>query len=676
MRDLFQTLPVDTTVEKSRYEVFTQSELTTDPLQIKIDPTRRWVDLSKTLFVYTVEFVANDNTTLLLAANKVAPINLIGHSLIKQFDVSFNKQLVTTGIADYHYTAYFDRLLKYSGAEKKELLTLEGWYTDTSNKFDDTDPLPRPIVIPTGNTAANVLAAMTAAENRATPNAGAAGRHGLCCQNRRVTFVISPVVSVFDQVRYLTPGTQIDFRVRWNSAALVMMSGDTTVTQPKYKIVPQSPEIWIYHVEANPQLHLQNEAAMLQNQQIALYPFSEKRIVAHTINNGRRREKFSNVFTGFRPNYMMVGLVRGDAYAGNYVRNPFNFHDLHQKQIKVTLDGEELPYPPIVLNSHDKCEGYATLANFAGKLFDFQSIGISREDYKDGNYLLLWNFNPDGALNAGYVYGRNVGNVSIEIEFSQDTANNTTLIVAGEFEQIDVVARYPPNRGDHRNYTYVRTRAADQALAELGRLQETPEREWGMVFNVDPADRPGQHWLALYSPAGDPAVECLDSFGTATASRYPGAPDARALLRRVRPVTAPRLQSNDTYACGHYCLAYLYARTHGKTPRRFLDAFSPTEHAANAPCPPLNPLSRMAFVTNGATASIWRSRRALANRLLTLLRTSFLALFCPALTNSPTSRFFTFPPATAPVKSFARFTMLALCFRCSFPLPPVSLTFI
>ncbi|KAK3737344.1 hypothetical protein QZH41_000331 [Actinostola sp. cb2023] len=396
-RPVSHTLPVDTTVEKTRYELFTQSEITTSPLQIKVDPTRRWVDLNKTLFVFTVKFVANDGTTLLTSASKVAPINLIGHSLIKQFDVSFNKTLVSSGTADYHYAAYFDRLLKYSAVEKNEVLTLEGWYTDTPNKFDDTDPLERAVVAPTANTTAEIRTAIADALNRATPNAGAAGRHGLCCQNRRVAFVISPVIGIFDQVKYLTPGTQIDFRVRWNSAALALMTGNNIITTPKFRIVPQTPEVWIYHVEANPQLHIQNEAAMLQHQQLAIYPFMQKRIVTHTIVNGRRRETFPNVFQGFKPNYMIVGLLRGDAYTGDYARSPYNFHDMNQKQIKC--------------------------------------IGITREGYKDGNFLLLWNFNPDGALNAGYTYGRNVGNVKIEVDFSADTANNITLIVCGEFEQ-------------------------------------------------------------------------------------------------------------------------------------------------------------------------------------------------------------------------------------------------
>lgn len=146
--------------------------------------------------------------------------------------------------------------------------------------------------------------------------------------------------------------------------------------------------------------------------------------------------------------------------------------------------------------------------------------------------------------------------------------------------QIDVVARYPPNHGGRASYTYAGTQPADRALARLEQLRRDPDREWGMVFNVDPSDLPGQHWLVLYSPAEDPSVECLDSYGTLDVSRY-AVPEVQAIVRQTEPVDLPRLQSNSTYVCGHYCLAYLYARTHGKTPQRFVAAFSPTEHKAN-----------------------------------------------------------------------------------------------
>lgn len=146
--------------------------------------------------------------------------------------------------------------------------------------------------------------------------------------------------------------------------------------------------------------------------------------------------------------------------------------------------------------------------------------------------------------------------------------------------QIDVVARYPPNHANRTAYVYAGTQPSDRALALLKRFQRDPNREWGMVFNVDPSDQPGQHWLVLYSPAQDSTVECMDSYGTLDVSRY-NVPEVQAIVCRTQPIELPRLQSSSTYVCGHYCLAYLYARTHGKTPQRFVATFSPTDHNAN-----------------------------------------------------------------------------------------------
>ena len=66
---------------------------------------------------------------------------------------------------------------------------------------------------------------------------------------------------------------------------------------------------------------------------------------------------------------------------------------------------------------------------------DSQTIGVSRETYHQGNFLLLFNFNPEGEQNFNYDYGRNTGNVNITVDFSQNTANATSLVVTGYFEQ-------------------------------------------------------------------------------------------------------------------------------------------------------------------------------------------------------------------------------------------------
>lgn len=132
---------------------------------------------------------------------------------------------------------------------------------------------------------------------------------------------------------------------------------------------------------------------------------------------------------------MIVGFQRGDAFNGDYARNPFNFSDMRQASIRVTVDGEELPFPRIELDSFHKEEGFNTLLQFSGKGVDSAPIGISRKDYKDGNYLLAFNFNPDGEQNFSYNYNRNVGNVNIEVDFRDVTQYNTTMICYGLFEQ-------------------------------------------------------------------------------------------------------------------------------------------------------------------------------------------------------------------------------------------------
>ena len=85
----------------------------------------------------------------------------------------------------YHYEAYFDRLLNYSEDEKKTWLSLEGWSTDTSGKFDDRaiDDTAIADAPAAGNTITAVQLGTWLGEllNRMTANKGNKKRHKLCC---------------------------------------------------------------------------------------------------------------------------------------------------------------------------------------------------------------------------------------------------------------------------------------------------------------------------------------------------------------------------------------------------------------------------------------------------------------------------------------------------------------
>ena len=50
---------------------------------------------------------------------------------------------------------------------------------------------------------------------------------------------------------------------------------------------------------------------------------------------------------------------------------------------------------------------------------------------------------------------------------------------------------------------------ARDELPDLMHMQQP----FALVFNTDPHDKPGQHWLAIYGPSDGPLKFFFDSFG-------------------------------------------------------------------------------------------------------------------------------------------------------------------
>lgn len=252
--------------------------------------------------------------------------------------------------------------------------------------------------------------------------------------------MIEPLIPIFSSGRFLPPGCEIKFLIYWNTTDMVLMSDATDTTlgnrEPKFHLVPYTAKLHIKQVHVQDDVHVAMEKEQLVNQRIAIFPHFETRTVTHTVVNGRREANIYNIYNGKIPNYMMVMFVRGQAMTGHYQQALTNFEDVNQSSIRVTRDGEELPYERLDLQKgHYREIGYNTLLRFSGQGIGSAPIGISRESYVGGNYLLQYNFNPDGEQNYNYDYERNTGNVNLGVEFSQATENNITIIVIGYFEQ-------------------------------------------------------------------------------------------------------------------------------------------------------------------------------------------------------------------------------------------------
>lgn len=85
-----------------------------------------------------------------------------------------------------------------------------------------------------------------------------------------------------------------------------------------------------------------------------------------------------------------------------------------------------------------------------------------------------------------------------------------------------------------------------------------PFRPCALVINTDPADKPGQHWVAAHFNATNGQVDYFDSYGQTPRVNAIG----RFLTANSSRVNhnAKKVQSNLSSVCGQFCIYFLIRR--------------------------------------------------------------------------------------------------------------------
>jgi len=101
------------------------------------------------------------------------------------------------------------------------------------------------------------------------------------------------------------------------------------------------------------------------------------------------------------------------------------------------------------------------------------------------------------------------------------------------------------------------------------------------IVNTDPEDKPGQHWIALWTENN--VREVMDSYGLPL-DTYPQAKPLKdwVMTQWKYVVTNGRsLQGFFSQACGHYALLYLKLKAQGGTLQDFVNFFSQYDRVKN-----------------------------------------------------------------------------------------------
>ncbi|GBM50971.1 hypothetical protein AVEN_114620-1 [Araneus ventricosus] len=139
--DLFLTPPTRTAIEKGQWLEYHPIANIRDgnPIEFSISGSvEDCIDLSATQLHAKVKILKDD--TKLGETDKVAPVNLLLHSLFSQADVSLNDSFISASSNLYPFRSYIESLFNYGSYYKKSFLTSEGFYKDTAGCLDKTDP--------------------------------------------------------------------------------------------------------------------------------------------------------------------------------------------------------------------------------------------------------------------------------------------------------------------------------------------------------------------------------------------------------------------------------------------------------------------------------------------------------------------------------------------------------
>ncbi|XP_020899945.2 uncharacterized protein F54H12.2, partial [Exaiptasia diaphana] len=290
------------------------------PIEFQISGTDNYLDLAKTLLTLRLKVTKADGANL-TSKEKVAPVNLFLQSLFKQVDVFLNGTLVTQSTGTYSYKSMLETLLNYGPAVKQSALTGSLYYKDTAGSMDSLDPTD------------------------GGSNQGLQSRYTFTEQSY-ICDMWGPLhCDVLFSERLLLNHVNVTIKLIPNPSAFALMSGETN---PSYKIDIQRAVLKVRAVKVSPSLQLLH-VTELKKGTTAKYPIRRVDCKTYTIPSGNPSIHKGDLFNGFVPKRIVLGMVDSDAFNGSYTKNPYNFKLNDASSVKLSVDGEMIPFQTINL---------------------------------------------------------------------------------------------------------------------------------------------------------------------------------------------------------------------------------------------------------------------------------------------------------------------------------------
>ena len=210
-----------------------------------------------------------------------------------------------------------------------------------------------------------------------------------------------------------------------------LLSADTG---PAYKIIIVDAILCIKKIELTPSVF--NAINTVLNDKNAQYAITRTTPKVFTVPKGQQSQHIDNAFLDEIPKRIAVCMMDNNSYNGNYKKNPFSFQHYNLTQIRISVNGEEIPFKLLKLNFNDKLvlTPYNTLFSGTGKLHGNTGSIIKREDYSEGYTIIVADLTP-------FEIGDNFdlkaeGTLSIDLVFKSPFIATINVLVYAEYDNV------------------------------------------------------------------------------------------------------------------------------------------------------------------------------------------------------------------------------------------------
>ena len=227
-----------------------------------------------------------------------------------------------------------------------------------------------------------------------------------------------------------------------------------------------------------------------------------------------------DIWQGEVPTKLIVGLVKSQAYNGDYHLNPFHFQHFDISDIGFFVNGEATPCPAYKLDLENGIylQGLNSLYKITTKTMENSDIGITRETYQQGYTLIGFDVDPTTSPDFRYVGKPCEGHTKLDIRFKKGLSSVTVILYATFPEnmtidqarnvRLEIKDKFVTKKG---TFSIMNTKQLSNALClnptttkyfdgiySADTLKEIREKPDLIICNTDPSNKPGEHRVLFF----------------------------------------------------------------------------------------------------------------------------------------------------------------------------------